>query len=293
VLVALIPARAGSQRIPHKNVKPLAGKPLLCWTLDAAKEAGIFDEIVVSTDDPEAGALASEAGVSVHLRESCHATSDAPDVGWVRAVLSTRKAATAYAILRPTAPFRTALTIRLAWKTFNDQQPCDSLRAVEPVRQHPGKMWLRRSNYLPGGSSANPAMGSAFCREHIVPLLPWAQPWQPSLNNVPFTVPWHSSPTQTLPTVYVQNASLEIAWAYTALPPSLTVAGTHDNDGSIAGESVAPFFTHGWEGYDINTPEDWDRAERHAQELLARRQALPPAVTVTSDRWPVSRRDWL
>jgi CMP-N,N'-diacetyllegionaminic acid synthase len=96
-------------------------------------------------------------------------------------------------------------------------------------------------------------------------------------GHKPVHVPWHSSPTQTLPTLYVQNASLEIAWAYTALPPSLTVAGTHANEGSIAGEIVTPFFTQGWEGFDINTPDDWDRAEQHAQSLVAAAASAAPA----------------
>jgi CMP-N,N'-diacetyllegionaminic acid synthase len=271
VLVALIPARAGSERIRHKNTKELAGRPLLCWTLDAATDAGIFDRIIVSTDDAYASQLATEAGVEVQVRSPLHATSDAPDVGWVRAVLSGIKGVDAYAILRPTSPFRTADTIRRAWDIFHAQQPCDSLRAVERVRQHPGKMWIRRSNYLPGGASNNPAMGSAFCRERLIPLLPFQQPWTVGTGHRPVPVPWHSSPTQTLPEVYVQNASLEMAWAYTALPPSLTVAGTHANEGSIAGEVVTPFFTQGWEGFDLNTPADWEIAERHAQELLHER----------------------
>jgi CMP-N,N'-diacetyllegionaminic acid synthase len=70
--------------------------------------------------------------------------------------------------------------------------------------------------------------------------------------------PWHSSPTQTLPPVYVQNASLEMAWTYVV-----------KQFGTIAGRKIAPFFTEGYEGFDINTPDDdWREAERLIAEGL-------------------------
>jgi hypothetical protein len=125
-------------------------------------------------------------------------------------------------------------------------------------------------------------MGSAFVRERLVPVLPyqlwfdtdgdgyrptWGRPGTTDTRTRP--VPWHSCPTQILPEVWVQNASLEIGWRYNVMPPSLTVAGTYDNDGTISGDIVAPFFTQGWEGFDLNTPEDWARAEAHCNELMA------------------------
>jgi CMP-N,N'-diacetyllegionaminic acid synthase len=278
LVVGLIPARGGSVRIHRKNIKPLGGKPLICWTIDAARESGIFTDLIVSTDDAETAEIADRAGVRVHLRDACFARDNAPDIGWVRAVMAARHE-DCFAILRPTSPFRTAGTIRRAWTRFQDQQPCDSLRAVEPVRQHPGKMWYARRSHLPGGTSANPAMGSAVIRDRLVPVMPQELEWVPGPGQVPVTVPWHSAPTQSLPAVFAQNASLEIAWRYVALPPALAVAGTWMDDGTIAGEAVCPFFTSGWEGFDINTPEDWERAEAHVAETasLARVSGLSPA----------------
>src|SRR5258708_3976531 len=136
----------------------------------------------------------------------------------------------AFAILRPTSPFRTAEMIQKAWSKLRQADyPYDSLRALECVTQHPGKMWM-----LDFIGSANP------------------------LLLQPAGTPWHSSPTQTLPKVYIQNASLEIAWTDTVR-----------RTGTIAGERVLGFETRDWEGFDINTEQDWWVAERAIQEGVA------------------------
>lgn len=243
-IVALIPARGGSKRIPGKNVKLLAGKPLLEWTIDAAQESGVFDDVCVSTSDHLISFLAQTwPFVRVLDRPREYSSDDAPDIWWVRhALYSLDTLPDAFAILRPTSPFRTADTIRRAWAEF--QHPSfSSMRAVEPVRQHPGKMW---QVVAPPPSPRIP----------MVPLIGDEWPWPVGPLETTGGLPWHSRPTQTLPTVYVQNASLEIAWSW-----CVTVFG------SISGPQIAPFFTEGWEGFDINTPEDWEQAEAHARTL--------------------------
>lgn len=228
-IVALIPARGGSKRIPGKNIKPLGGKPLIQWTINEAVASGVFSEIYVASDDLSALDIGSDAGALPFLRPP---SSDCePDITWVSFVLNEfLHWPSAFAILRPTSPFRTADTIRRAWRDFQNAHEIDSLRAVQPVTEHPGKMWLEREGRL-------------------YPLMPY------EIDGVP----WHSRPTQTLPPIWKQNASLEIAWTKTVT-----------EKGSIAGDHVLPFYTDGWEGFDINTPEDWERAERHAADLLAR-----------------------
>lgn len=64
-IVAIIPARGGSKRIPHKNIVDFCGKPLIAWTIAAAQQAGIFDAIVVSTDDEEIAKVSREYGAEV------------------------------------------------------------------------------------------------------------------------------------------------------------------------------------------------------------------------------------
>ena len=63
--IAVIPARGGSKRIPRKNIKPFCGKPMIAYSIEAAIRAGIFDEIIVSTDDEEIEDIAKNAGASV------------------------------------------------------------------------------------------------------------------------------------------------------------------------------------------------------------------------------------
>ena len=64
-IIAVIPARGGSKRIPRKNIKPFCGKPMIAYSIEAAIRAGIFDEIIVSTDDEEIADVARNAGASV------------------------------------------------------------------------------------------------------------------------------------------------------------------------------------------------------------------------------------
>ena len=63
--VAIIPARGGSKRIPRKNVRPLSGRPLLWWSVRLCLDSGAFDDVIVSTDDPEIADIATRAGASV------------------------------------------------------------------------------------------------------------------------------------------------------------------------------------------------------------------------------------
>jgi N-acylneuraminate cytidylyltransferase len=63
--IAVIPARGGSKRIPRKNIKPFYGKPMIAWSIEAAKASGLFDRIIVSTDDNEIAAVARQWGAEV------------------------------------------------------------------------------------------------------------------------------------------------------------------------------------------------------------------------------------
>ncbi len=225
-IVALIPARSGSQRVRDKNIRPLAGHPLLAYTISAALDSGIFGAVVVSTDSPRYADIAHYYGAEVpFLRPPEIAREFSPDIAWVEhALAGLRRMGRTYdcfSILRPTSPFRRDDTIRRAWQAFlAERQSVDSLRAVEKCSQHPGKMWMVRRN-------------------RMTPLLPFHHDGHP----------WHSCQTKSLPEVYVQNASLEIAWSRVAA------------DQTIAGHSVMPFFTEGYEGLDINQELDWMQAE--------------------------------
>lgn len=225
-IVALIPARAGSKRIPGKNIRKLGQHPLLAYSIAAAKNSGIFDAVIVSTDSSEYAEIASAYGADVpFLRPPELATATSPDIDWVSYTLKHLSSQgfnfDCFSILRPTSPFRQVETINRAWKEFLADREIDSLRAVELCTQHPGKMWVLQGKWM-------------------MPLLPLA----------PKKQPWHSSQYAALPEVFIQNASLEIAWTRAIF-----------EEQTIAGSIIKPFFTEKLEGFDINQPEDWILAE--------------------------------
>jgi pseudaminic acid cytidylyltransferase len=74
--VAIIPARGGSKRIPRKNIRPFAGRPMICWSIDAARASGCFSRIVVSTDDDEVAEVARSAGAEVPFRRPAELADD-------------------------------------------------------------------------------------------------------------------------------------------------------------------------------------------------------------------------
>ena len=239
-IVGLIPARSGSKRVPGKNVRRLGAHPVLAYTIAAALDSHVFDDVIVSTDDEEYASIARYYGASVpFLRPASLAGDRSPDIEWIEHTLAQLntggRAFDCFSLLRPTSPFREPATIRRAWNAFTAEEGVDSLRAVERCRQHPGKMWIVRGR-------------------RMMPLLPYG----------PAEQPWHSSQTQTLPEVYVQNASLEIAWTRVVF------------DGrTIAGHVVMPFFTEGFEGFDVITADDWALAERYVERGDARLPDVP------------------
>ena len=239
--LALIPARAGSKRVLSKNTKLLNGHPMLAYTIAAALDSSIFQRVIVSTDNEEIAAIARQYGAHVpFLRPAMMATDQSPDIEWLSHLLmklrESGEAADCFSILRPTSPFRQPETIQRAWNAFVADGLADSLRAVEKCTQHPAKMWQIQGNRM------TPVMSN------------------PDSSGTP----WHSMPYQSLPPVYAQNASLEVAWCRVPL-----------EKGSIAGETILPFVTEGYEGFDINTPEDWIVAEYLVHEGLATLPKLP------------------
>jgi N-acylneuraminate cytidylyltransferase len=74
--VALIPARGGSKRIPRKNLRPFLGKPMMAWSIDAARDSGLFERIVVSTDDAEIAELALRCGAEVPFMRPASLSDD-------------------------------------------------------------------------------------------------------------------------------------------------------------------------------------------------------------------------
>ena len=74
--IAIIPARGGSKRIPRKNIRPFCGKPMIARSIEAALESGVFDAVVVSTDDEEIASIAESCGAQVPFRRPLELSND-------------------------------------------------------------------------------------------------------------------------------------------------------------------------------------------------------------------------
>jgi N-acylneuraminate cytidylyltransferase len=223
-LVGLIPARSGSERVPDKNLRSLAGHPLLAYAVSTALQSGIFDRVVCSTDSGKIAEVAQRYGADVpFLRPAALATATSPDIEWITHALDQLDDRyDLFAIVRATNPFRGPDVLRRGLEQLLATPEADSIRAVERVKQHPGKMWLLEGKTM-----------------------------RPLLDQSLLDVAWHAGQYQALPEVYVQNSSLEIAW-------TRVVSQTGTREGKV----VAPYLTQGYEGFNIDDEEDWDRARR-------------------------------
>jgi galactonate dehydratase len=223
--VAFVPARSGSERVRHKNVRPLAGHPLLAYAIETARRSDCFERIVVSTDSEEIADVARWYGADVpFLRPAEYATSTSPDIEWLAYTLEhLEERYDLFALIRATNPFRGPEVVRRGLARLLEIPEADSIRAVELVKQHPGKMWE-----LDEGERT----------------------MRPLLDQSHLDIAWHEGQYPALPAVYVQNSALEIAWT------RVLASGTKD------GNVVAPFLTRGYEGLNIDDEEDWQRAEQ-------------------------------
>ena len=238
-IIAFIPARSGSKRIPNKNIMEFCGHPLIAYTIISAVQSGIFDRIICVTDNEQYADIARFYGAEVpSLRPESISGDTSADIEWVNWAIKICEINNcqfdAYAILRPTSPFRSPESIRSAWRDLLSNMEATSIRAVEKCQQHPGKMWLYDGGLI-----------EAF--------------WSEEIDGVPF----HSNQYAKLPEIYVQNASLEIAW----------VNMTRKTN-SISGNKIIPYFSKDYEGFDINYPID----VLVGQYLVKEKQASLPEI---------------
>lgn len=132
--IAMITARGGSKRIPRKNIKPFLGKPIMEYSIEAALQTGIFDEVMVSTDDEEIAMLARKAGASVPFFRSERTANDyATTAEVIEEVLEAYerigKVFDTVCCIYPTAPFVTANAIKNAMMML-DQGKADCVIPV-------------------------------------------------------------------------------------------------------------------------------------------------------------------
>lgn len=136
--IAIITARGGSKRIPRKNIKEFMGKPMISYAIEAAKKSGIFDTVMVSTDDIEIATIAKQYGADVPFMRSEKTSSDfASTHDVLEEVITTyknmHKNFTSLCCIYPCVPFLTPQTLADAYKKMNDI----SANAVQPVCAYP------------------------------------------------------------------------------------------------------------------------------------------------------------
>jgi N-acylneuraminate cytidylyltransferase len=214
----------------------------MAYSIASALQSCVFKSVVLSTDLVEYARIGEYYGAEVPcLRPYELAEDHSPDIEWVdftlRELLARGHNYDCFSILRPTSPFRSAETVKRAWMEFLEDRDADSLRAVEKSSQHPAKTWFIKGKRM-----------------------------RPVLDGQNDGVPWHSSQYHTLSEIYAQNASLEIAWSRVVL-----------QEHSISGNEIIPFFTCGFEGFDVNREYDWE----YASYLLEHKIVQLPCIQST------------
>ena len=192
-ILAIIPARGGSKGIPKKNLYPLAGKPLIVWTIEAAKQSKAITRVVVVTDSEEIAAVAKAAGADIPLMEPAELAGDTgPDLPVFEHTLGWLKKHEGYepdlvVHLWATSPYRDPSHIDEAIQLLIDNPDADAVRSVTQPSQTPFKMWRRDK-----GPYLAPILDEAFPDFYAVQPHP------------------HTQPRQTLPEVLVQTGYLAV-----------------------------------------------------------------------------------
>ena len=243
-LIALIPARSGSERIKNKNIVLLNNHPLIAYAINSAKKSKIFDSVIVSTDSGYYAKIAKYYGADVpFLRPKKFSKSTSPDYEWVNYTIKRlqrmNRSFSHFFILRPTNPFRTEINIKDAWNLFLKYKNYDSLRAVELCKQHPGKMWkIKKKKILP------------FLNEQKINS-------QPSYN----------CQYKSLPKIFIQNGFLEIS--------KINVLKKYK---TITGKKIIPYFSEDSKSFDINYKKDLD----YIKYLLLKKNIFLPLFKIKS-----------
>lgn len=239
-VLSVIIARGASQRVPNKNIRPLAGRPLLVYSIEAAQRSRYVQRLIVSTDSDAIAEVAAKAGAEVPFRRPAeisqgHSTElQAMEhaLGWLRDHEAYNP--DLVVLLRPTSPFRTSATIDRAVELLMNDRNAHCVRTVRLCSEHPHKMWVMDKD--------GRRIRSLIAVEQKLPEA-------------------HTLSYQLLPTVYIQNASMDV------FRPSNVWQLR-----STTGTEIIPLVMDELESLDINTELDFVLAETLMSEKGAHRQ---------------------
>lgn len=228
-VLGVITARGGSKGIPRKNIKLLSGKPLIAYTIEAAKNSGIFDRIILSTDDAGIADVAKKFGCEVPFMRPAELAQDTtPHLPVMQHAVRFMEEKENYvpeytAILQPTSPLRTAEHLKEAFE-FLVKTGADSVLGVSEIPWHvtPYKAMMKNEK--------------GFLR---------------LMNGDPI---WkRTARRQDLPQSYYSNGSIYIF--------KTNLLFDSENP-SFYGENVVPYVMDAQYAVDVDTPEDWEEAEK-------------------------------
>ena len=227
-VLAIIPARGGSKGIPRKNIRPFAGYPLIAYSIAAALQAEMVTRVVVSTDDEEIAEVARRYGAETPVLRpvelAADRTMDLPVFQHVLTWLVEHENYHPEAIvhLRPTTPIRPLDLVDRAVRLLLAHPEADSVRGITLAHQNPYKMWL------------------VDAEDH--PIHP--------LTTVPGMDEPYNAPRQVLPTAYAHTGLIDVMRPATLLELN-----------SMSGNTILPIIFDPVYDADLDTPEDWRRAE--------------------------------
>jgi YrbI family 3-deoxy-D-manno-octulosonate 8-phosphate phosphatase len=227
-VLAIIPARGGSKGIPRKNIRLFAGYPLIAYSIAAGLQAGLVTRVLVSTDDKEIADTSRYYGAETpFLRPAEFAGDKTPDLPVFTHALTWLAENENYmpefvVHLRPTSPIRPPDMVDSAIRQLMTHPVADSVRGVISAREIPYKMWLIEDINQP-----------------MTPLI-----------NIPGIDEPYNSPRQILPHAYWHTGQIDAIRSDTILQKK-----------SMSGKSVMPLILDERYTTDLDTPDEWARAE--------------------------------
>lgn len=226
-VLSLIPARGGSKSIPRKNIRPFAGHPLIAYSIAAGLASGRISRVIVSTDDEEIAATARQYGAETpFLRPKELAQDDTPDLPVFQHALNW---------LREHEGYQPEIVVQL--------RPTSPFRRVRHIDTA-----VQRLLEQPKADSVR-----TVCTPFQNPFKMWRvgeDGYMRPLMQINHPEPYNL-PRQSLPEVYWQTGYVDAAWADTILSKN-----------SMTGERILPLVIDASEWVDIDSPDDWRRAER-------------------------------
>lgn len=228
-VLAIIPARGGSKSIPHKNIRSLGGHPLIAYSIAAGLAAKSITRLIVSTDDDAIVRVAREYGAEVpFMRPAEHSQDKTPDLPVFKHALEWLKEHEDYqpdivVQLRPTSPFRRVSQIDDSVRLLIEHPDADAVRTICIPFQNPFKMWRIADDG-------------------------WMKPIGSELG---IAYEPYNQPRQALPDVYWQTGYVDACRS-----------STIRDKNSMTGERILPLVIDPGDWIDIDSPDDWLRAER-------------------------------